>query len=334
MRNPLPLAAALAAVLLLAPAARAQSTPPPGSPADLVASMEGLSGAHPGLRRGHAKGVCVNGEWASTGAGARLSAAPDLAAGFTAPVIGRLSIGGGNPRAADNAPGVRGLAFAIPLPGGGSHHFVMISVPVFAVRVPADFAEGNRVRTPDPATGQPDAARIAAFTAAHPEGAAIGAWLRDNPPSTSYATAPFFGIHTFFAVDAAGSRTPIRWRFEPVAGRQGITPEQRAALGPDYLEPELRQRLAQGPAEWRVFVAIGRPGDSIGDPTQAWPEDREQLEVARLKVTGIQPAGERGACDPMMFTPLALPAGLAPSDDPILLARPGAYGVSLARRRQ
>ena len=33
-----------------------------------------------------------------------------------------------------------------------------------------------------------------------------------------------------------------------------------------------------------------------------------------------------------MFNPLSLPDGIAPSDDPILLARPGAYAVSFARR--
>ena len=33
-----------------------------------------------------------------------------------------------------------------------------------------------------------------------------------------------------------------------------------------------------------------------------------------------------------MFNPLALVDGIEPSDDPILLARPGAYAVSFGRR--
>jgi catalase len=39
------------------------------------------------------------------------------------------------------------------------------------------------------------------------------------------------------------------------------------------------------------------------------------------------------ACDGMSFMPLNLPKGIEPSDDPILAARPGAYAVSLTRRR-
>jgi catalase len=35
-----------------------------------------------------------------------------------------------------------------------------------------------------------------------------------------------------------------------------------------------------------------------------------------------------------MFNPLSLLAGIEPSDDPVLLARPAAYGVSFSRRLQ
>lgn len=34
----------------------------------------------------------------------------------------------------------------------------------------------------------------------------------------------------------------------------------------------------------------------------------------------------------IMFNPLSLPNGITASDDPILLARPGAYAVSFGRR--
>ena len=35
-----------------------------------------------------------------------------------------------------------------------------------------------------------------------------------------------------------------------------------------------------------------------------------------------------------MFNPLTLAAGIEPSTDPVLLARPGAYAVSFAQRAQ
>lgn len=300
-----------------------------GSPKELVNLLEAINGQQTGFRRAHAKGVCAVGEWQATGAAARLSTARNLGNGFSAPVVARFSLPSGNPRASDGAPGVRGLALAIPLAAGESHQFVMLSAPMFSVRTPAAFSDSLRSVVPDPLNGRPDAARIAAFDAAHPEADAMSDWIRNNPPSTSYATSPYFGIHTFFLVDAAGTRTPVRWRFEPVAGRHGLTPEQRQGMGRDFLEAELRARLARGPAEWRVYIAIGEPGDPVVDPTRTWPDERRQVEVARLRITTL----EEG-CDPLMFSPLVLPAGMAPSDDPVLLVRGPAYEVSLARRQR
>jgi catalase len=36
----------------------------------------------------------------------------------------------------------------------------------------------------------------------------------------------------------------------------------------------------------------------------------------------------------IMFSPLNLQAGIEPSEDPVLLARPAAYGVSFSQRIQ
>jgi len=41
---------------------------------------------------------------------------------------------------------------------------------------------------------------------------------------------------------------------------------------------------------------------------------------------------ENGDCRNITFDPLILPSGIAPSDDPLLPARSGAYASSLARR--
>ena len=43
-------------------------------------------------------------------------------------------------------------------------------------------------------------------------------------------------------------------------------------------------------------------------------------------------AGAGGACDKITFNPLVLPKGMKPSADPVLLARPAPYAVSLGRR--
>lgn len=327
MRFHRPLLAAFALGLLAAPALA--QAPAPTMPERAVNALEGLFGTHAGQRRAHPKGFCVSGEWTATGAGAALSVAPTLAAGARFPVQGRFSLAGGNPAAPDNVDNARGLALHMALPGGQVHDFVMISVPLFPVATPEDFATNLELRRPDAATGRPDQDKINAFVAARPGFARAGAWFRENPPSDSYASAPYFGVHSFLLRNAAGQVQPVRWLFEPVAGRRGMTVEDRQRLGANFLGTELEQRLARGPAEWRVSVVLPQEGDALTDPTQAWPADRRSIEVARLVLNKAEPGG---ACERTMFSPIALPDGIAPSDDAILRFRTAAYAVSFAKR--
>jgi catalase len=300
----------------------------------LVDSLEAVFGRHASTRRSHAKGFCAAGTWTANGAGAALSTAASLEAGLSAPVIARFSTGGGNPAAPDNAPTVRGLAFSIELPGGEPHEFVLLNTPVFTARTPESFVRFLRVRAPDPATRQMNTAAIAAANAENPDWAPQMAYLRDTAPPASYATAPYFGINSFVVVDRAGMRRHVRWIFEPVAGRVGLTAEERTARGPQFLEAELRERLARGPAEWRVLLQLPEPGDPLTDAVSAWPETRQTVEVGRLSIAAVDPAGAKGECGGRLFNPTLLPAGIEPSDDPILAVRAEVYAISLSRRSQ
>ena len=211
----------------------------------------------------------------------------------------------------------------------------MINVPAFSASTLDSLMRFLEVRAVNPVSGAPpDPQRLAAANAANPDWAPQMNWLRDNPPPASYATAPYFSVNSFVFENAAGERRHLRWVFEPVAGRVGLTPEERQARGTDFLQNELRERVARAPAEWRLLLVLPREGDPLTNATAIWPADREQVEVGRLRITAVAPAGQPGECDPMMFNPLLLPKGIEPSDDPILHARPAPYAVSLSRRLQ
>ena len=70
------------------------------SPADIVDSLQINSGVHPGFRRAHAKGLCIEGTFLANGKGTALSKAQVFTPGDV-PVIGRFSTGGGQPYAPD-----------------------------------------------------------------------------------------------------------------------------------------------------------------------------------------------------------------------------------------
>jgi len=77
-------------------------TPNALTPARFTNGFEEVNGVHPGFRRNHAKGVGVSGFFESNGNGVRLSKAAVFQPGRV-PVLGRFSLGGGQPDAPDTA---------------------------------------------------------------------------------------------------------------------------------------------------------------------------------------------------------------------------------------
>jgi catalase len=63
----------------------------------------------------------------------------------------------------------------------------------------------------------------------------------------------------------------------------------------------------------------------------AWPAGREQVNVGTLTLDRVESDDTSTARD-LNFDPLVLPAGIAPSDDPLLSARSAVYSQSFTRR--
>jgi catalase len=76
---------------------------------------------------------------------------------------------------------------------------------------------------------------------------------------------------------------------------------------------------------------VGQPDDPTNDSTIAWPAEREQVDVGILTLDRVE-SEETSAATDLNFDPLVLPAGIAPSDDPLLSARSAVYSRSFTRR--
>ena len=79
------------------------------------------------------------------------------------------------------------------------------------------------------------------------------------------------------------------------------------------------------------MARIAEDGDSLEDPTKAWPEDAEQVEIGTMELTGPETEREQGD-DVMVMDPTRVTDGIDLSDDPILRVRSYAYSVSVERR--
>jgi len=294
----------------------------------IVDTFEGVNGPHPGFRRNHAKGVCLEGMFESNGAGAKLSRASVFKSGRT-PVIGRFALAGGMPMMPDGPAAVRSMALNFTLPDGEIWRTGMNDIPVFPVKDAQAFYEQLLSSRRDPNTGKPDPAAKKAFVAAHPETAKAMAIIKAHPFSSGFANATYNALNAFLFVDAAGKTTPVRWSVVPV---DAFEPEPaNPPADKNYLFDELAARIGKGPAEWHLIVTVGQPGDPTNDATIPWPADRPQVDAGMLRVERIVAEAE-GNCRDINFDPLILPDGIEPSDDPILHFRRKAYDVSARGR--
>lgn len=301
------------------------------TPARMIDRFEQVNGPHPGFRRNHAKGLCVEGRFTASGAGAVLSKAGLLAAGRVTPVAGRVALAGGQPYAADAEATVRSLALRFTLPDGEEWRTGMNNIPVFPVRTPEAFYEQLLAAKPDPATGKPDPARLKAFFAAHPESAKAAALIKARTVTAGFADSTYWSLNAFRLVAADGRDTPVRFALVPERAPSPEPAAQAARQDTNFLFDDLAAALRQGALRWHLVATIGRPGDPTADATQPWPADRESADLGTLVLTGSTPEAA-GNCRDVNFDPLVLPAGIAPSDDPLLSARSAAYSQSFTRR--
>ena len=301
------------------------------TPARVVDRFEQVNGPHPGFRRNHAKGLCVAGDFASNGNGARLSKASVFSAGRVTRVEGRVALAGGQPYAADAGTIVRSLALRFQLPEGEEWRTGLNNIPVFPVRTPEAFYEQLLAAKPDPATGRPDPERMKAFFAMHPESATAAALIKARRITSGFADSTFRSLNAFRFVASNGRTTPVRWAFVPERPAAPEYAAQAAQTDKNYLFDDLVAQLRREQLHWRLVVTLGQARDAIADATLPWPSDRESVEVGTLTLTDAAPE-DAGNCRDINFDPLVLPDGIAPSDDPLLSARSAAYARSFTRR--
>jgi catalase len=297
---------------------------------DALAVVNG--GPHPGYRAVHAKGTVCKGRFTPTPEAAKLSRAAHLQGDPVETTI-RFSNASGHPRTPDADPiAGRGLAVKFHLPDGEATDIVSVPLVVFLARTPEDFLELTRARIPDPGTGQPDPEKLGAYLAEHPEtGVALQKGLPKLAPTTSFATSDYRALHAFCLVDADGGEHWGRYIWEPEEGPEYLSDEQREAASRDYLQEEIRQRLAEGIARFTLEFALANEGDPLDDPTFEWEGEHEVVELGELEVTEVIEDPETPT-EPLVFDPMRLTDGIEPSDDKILAARPKAYAVSIERR--
>lgn len=300
------------------------------SGASIIDALQANGSLHRGYRRAHAKGMCVVGHLDSNGQGQGLSKATVFRPGRV-PLVGRFSTGGGNPFAPDGRLVFHGLALRFLTADGQDWRTAMDDTPIFPVADGRAFYDFQTAYIPNPTTGKPDPAKVAAYLTAHPETRAFMQWMKTHPLPSSFANGTYHSIDAFRFSDAAGRSHAVRWSLQPATPFASIDKATLAAQPRDFLFTDLVARLRQGPLRWQLQVALAQPGDPTDNATRQWPDDRPRVDVGTVVIEQAIPDKD-GPCNGLTFDPLILPPGIAPSDDPLLSARSAAYAASYARR--
>jgi catalase len=292
-------------------------------------TMIQVPGSNPAFRTAHAKGVVCQGTFTASKDAASLSKAAHFQGG-SIPVTVRFSNASPDPFIPDNASNPRGMAIRFRLPDGRDTDIVSLSHHGFVVGTGEDFlALQKAIVATDPS--KPHPWPIEAFLASHP--LALKFVQETQPVPASYATKAYFSNDAFIFVDKQGVKRAGRYQFLPVAGQQSLSEADAKAKGPNFLDEELKSRLASGPIQYRMIVQLANAGDPTNDPSLVWPDDRKTIELGTVSISSVVPDSDT-AQKGLVFFPTTLTEGIELSDDPFPSLRTAVYALSFARRRQ
>jgi catalase len=296
------------------------------TPEQVVDGVHKRFGRHPGYRALHAKGNFYKATFTPTEEAAKLTRAAHMQAPVEAQV--RLSNGSGEPDSVDYEPDVRGLAVSFKLPDGSATDILAQTAPNFPINSPKGFVELVQANV----AGLARVWKFPQFLFKHPDQiTGLPANLAALKPARSYVTKRYFAIHAFKWIGADGEERHVRYTWLPEQGEETISMKQAKELGAEYLQEEMRERLARGPARMSLQLQIAAPGDQTADPRKHWPDDRRRVIAGILEITELDPSPESDG-DIVVFDPMRLTDGIEASDDRVLQYRPRAYSVSAERR--
>lgn len=288
-----------------------------------------FNGPREGLRSNHTKGIVLTGEFYPAESASEISMAPHLQQ-QPSPIVVRFSNATGFPDIADNDPKglAKGMAIRIDLGDEEYTDMVLSSVPRFPVATPEAFLEMlTAVR--DSANSEAETKPIQQFLADNPKAREFVEYPKPYP--VSFASLSYHGINAFKFTNAEGESVFGRYIVTPVDGVKTLDKADAEAQNENYLMNEIRERMPAEPAEFTLSVQLAAPEDEVNDATVIWPESRPVVELGKIVIFGVK-ANAIEYEKSTMFNPLALPEGIEPSEDPILLARPGAYAISFQHR--
>lgn len=315
-----------ASLSFLVLATQAAAQPPDLSRQIAEVMSQGPSGkAH--QRFAHAKGIVCQGTFQASPAAASVSRAAHLT-GAIIPVTVRFSDGAPDITVADNSAEATPRGMAIRFETGRGTDIMAISHNGFIVSNGVEFlALQKAIAATD--SSKPHPWPIEAFLGNHPK--ALKFVQDPKPVPVSFVTESFYANNAFIFVNDKGQKQAGRYQIVPFDGAQYLDEATAKAKSPNFLSDELRSRLADKPAKFRLLLQLAAPGDQTSDSSEVWGDGRRKVDLGTLTIASVVPdnaAAERS----LAFDPTRLLDGIELSDDPLPMLRSRVYVYSVAGR--
>ncbi|MBK0328418.1 catalase [Rhodobacteraceae bacterium F11138] len=320
----------------------------PGLAETLVQALRRPDGSTD-LRPVHSVGIGASGSFAASHVAANYCTATHFQGGQI-PVSLRFSNGSGCAVAHDGWSDVRGMATRFHLPDGAATDLIAMTLPEFFAPTPETFLDFARAAAPapfktwspwqkirallkltipmrDPYPGETIRPDEGAMRFADQNGyAQLGVFQAATIGAPeSYVRASYHAVHTFIITAPDGTRRWVRFTWQPIAGVLNTNPLETPR--DEYLQQELRQRLAKEPARFSLMMTIGETGDALDDPTRPWPPHRIRVMMGLLTIDRVA-EDQITDSEKLSFNPCLLTDGIEASDDPILQIRKDVYETS------
>ncbi|HEJ3624767.1 TPA: catalase [Pseudomonas aeruginosa] len=292
---------------------------------ELVETLYQGAGEHPGYRVNHAKGLLLSGRFLPSTEAHELG--PVWLRQAATRLWIRLSNFSGIPTIPDNTPQAspRGIALRFLLPDGKQGDIVGHSVNGFPARTPAEFLDFLQVA--NRAAAEPSV--LQNYLAAH--AAAQHFFAEPLRVPQSFARTAFYPLHALYVDDGRGGRLLGRLLIKPELGVATLEEAQLPGLPADFLQQELRARLASGPVRYHLLLQLATAGDDPADISRPWT-GRRLLRLGTIEVDEVAP--NQDLQRQLAFDPTQLLPGVEPAGDPMFAARRSAYAISVERRQR
>jgi catalase len=288
-------------------------------------------------RRMHAKGSGAFGTFTVTDDITKYTRAKLFSSiGRKTDVFVRFSTVAGERGAADAERDIRGFAIKF-YTEEGNWDLVGNNTPVFFFRDPLKFPDLNHAVKRDPRTNMRSARNNWDFWTLLPEALhQITILMSERGIPASYRHMHGFGSHTFSLIDAAGTRSWVKFHFRTEQGIRNLSDEEATKIiGVDResSQRDLYDAIERGEfPRWTMFVQVMPEADAAKVPyhpfdlTKVWPKkDYPLIRVGTLELNR-NPENYFADVEQAAFNPANVVPGIGFSPDRMLQGRLFSYG--------